>query len=169
MENNALSSHNECRDNIVDASEQLEKLNSMIADPALLINESFETIEKQISWRRSALISEINSYCDKLTEQNRTNRTQCLISNKTEDIVMRIDEMKKELAQQSNQFSTGVNEMRIDFIQNTVLYIKKKAKQLIHDYKESLLQEQTFVYQDFLIEDFVGKIIDDKQVSVRLD
>ena len=75
---------------------------------------------------------------------------------------MRIDEMKKELAQQSNQFSTGVNEMRIDFIQNTVLYIKKKAKQLIHDYKESLLQKQTF-------EDFVGKIIDDKQVSVRLD
>ncbi len=166
MENNALSSHYECRDNIVDASEQLEKLNSMIADPALLINESFETIEKQISWRRSALISEINSYCDKLTEQN---RTQCLISNKTEDIVMRIDEMKKELAQQSNQFSTGVNEMRIDFIQYTVLYIKKRAKQLIHDYKESLLQKQTFVYQDFLIEDFVGKIIDDKQVSVRFD
>jgi len=78
---------------------------------------------------------------------------------------MRIDEMKKELAQQSNQFSTGVNEMRIDFIQYTVLYIKKRAKQLIHDYKESLLQKQTFVYQDFLIEDFVGKIIDDMNMN----
>ena len=166
MENTTLSSHYECRDNIVDVSEQLEKIESMIADPASFINESFDTIDKHISWRRSSLILDINSYCDQLTEQSRLKRSQCLLSSDTEDMEKIVCDLKEELAHQRRQFSTSVNKTRLDLIQNSVLYVKERLKQLALNYRESLLmkQELEFVYRDQLIEDVFGIIIENKQV-----
>jgi len=88
----------ESREKIVKALIHVENIETITKDPTCYINQHFDQSKKHINWRRIDLKAEIDQYCDKLLEENESNRLKCLqLSNGMCQVTKKVNETKEKL------------------------------------------------------------------------
>jgi len=161
----------ESKKKIAKALEQVESIESITEDPTYYINQHFDLNIKQISWRRINLKTEIDQYCDKLIEENESNRENCLqLSNETNQIRKKINETKEELhllKKRFDAFDPNITKLSCELSQINANYLMEKFCLMHEEYNKSLLQYKDFIFIfcDRPIKDIVGKLVDKKQVN----
>ena len=161
----------ESKKKIAKALEQVESIESITEDPTYYINQHFDLNIKQISWRRINLKTEIDQYCDKLIEENESNRENCLqLSNETNQIRKKINETKEELhllKKRFDAFDPNITKLSCELSQINANYLTEKFRIMHEEYKEALLlrKDLLFIFFDRAVEDIVGKVIDKRRVN----
>ena len=160
--------YDECKKEVEEAYEILDKIKNVEKDPENYIYNYFENIKRQVDLRREVLKDEIKNYSDSLI-QSLNDKQNCYIKiyKDNEKSAPVIEISKKDLNELFNQFNTfEINEKLFYDTKNNIIKLSQKDKKNLFELKSSLTGniEHYFIHDEKKLEDMFGKIIENVSI-----
>lgn len=163
---------NECKQEIIRATENLDKIGLLETNSEFYVSEYFDNIKKKVEERRNYLKKEIDTSADELILSMDITEDRCLKLAKTITTISQdIVNLKHELRELKKRFDTlEISDKKFENIKKSVVLIKEKSENILSEYNYSLLEnkEYSFACKKFNSKKMFGNVQSIRKVYFNL-
>ena len=154
--------YDECKNMIMEAKENVTKIESLERNAESYIYEYFEDIKRKVDLRREDLKMKIDTCSDELIKSIESNQLNCIkLSKEVDRLTSDIEKFKQELNELVDRFDTfEINDAKFTDIKQSVTVLNDSFTKILEEYNDSLIgnKEYTFKFKDIEIEDIFGRL-----------
>ena len=152
--------YEECKKEINEAKNNLQKIDNLENDPENHIFEYFEEIKRQVDIRREELKLKLDNYSDEILQSIESAKENCVkLSQESKRLSREIRNSKKELTELIDRFDTfEIDEKKFEEIRQSLTVLNRGLTRTLREYKDSLIdnKEYTFEFQEIDIKRLFG-------------
>ena len=164
--------YEECKKEVTDAKNKIQKIEKLDKDPENYICEYFEELKRQVDLRKKELKLKLENCSDEIIQSIESTKENCIkFSRETKRLSTKIEEAKEELTELMDRFETFEidNEEFEETMQSLKVHNGVLTRKL-GEYKDSIIGDKkyTFEFKEINIKGLFGSLKEIEKVVLHL-
>jgi hypothetical protein len=141
--------YEECKLEINEAKDQIQKIEILKKDPENYIFEYFEELKRQVDLRREELKLELDNYSDEIIQSIESAKDNCIkLSKESKRLSTEIEESKEDLTKLIDRFDTfEIDEKKFEEIRQSLSILNGDMSRKLSEYKDSIIGEKDYTFE----------------------
>jgi len=152
--------YEECKKEIDDAKNNIQKIENLNKDPENCIYEFFEELKREVDLRREKLKLELDNSSDEILQFIESAKDNCIkLSKETKKLSTEIEKSKEELTELVGRFDTfEIDYEKFEEIRESLTVLNEDLTRKLEEFKDSIIGDKNYIleFQEIDIKSLFG-------------